>query len=92
MNRDLARTVRERADGRCEYCRIPQFAFPLPFQIDHIIAEQHGGEEEELHRECSQTLTKKIAETQARRNQKIVILPINFLSWLFVCAWRLQPL
>ena len=43
MNRDLARRVRERAGGRCEYCRIPQIALPLPFQIDHIIAEQHAG-------------------------------------------------
>jgi len=22
---------------------VPQFAFPLPFQIDHIVAEKHGG-------------------------------------------------
>ncbi|HEX7359087.1 MAG TPA: HNH endonuclease signature motif containing protein [Bryobacteraceae bacterium] len=44
MNRDLARAVRERAGGRCEYCRLPQFAFPLRFQIDHIVAEQHHGE------------------------------------------------
>jgi hypothetical protein len=36
--------VRYRAEGRCEYCRIPQSALPLPFQIDHIIAEQHEGE------------------------------------------------
>jgi hypothetical protein len=43
VNRELARTVRDRAGGRCEYCRIPQSALPLPFQIDHIIAEQHGG-------------------------------------------------
>jgi hypothetical protein len=43
VNRELARTVRERADERCEYCRIPQFALPLPFQIDHILAEQHEG-------------------------------------------------
>lgn len=38
--------VRERAAERCEYCRIPQFALPLPFQIDHIIAEQHQGKTE----------------------------------------------
>ena len=44
MNRELARAVRERAAERCEYCRIPQFAFPLPFQIDHIIATQHRGQ------------------------------------------------
>ncbi len=35
--------VRERANQCCEYCRTPHFALPLPFQIDHIIAEQHGG-------------------------------------------------
>lgn len=44
MNRELARQVRERAAERCEYCLIPQLALPLPFQVDHIIAEQHQGE------------------------------------------------
>ncbi len=44
MNPDLAQTVRERAGERCEYCRIPQSALQFRFQIDHIIAEQHGGE------------------------------------------------
>lgn len=39
----LERRVRERADGACEYCRLPQTAYPLPFQIDHVIAEQHRG-------------------------------------------------
>jgi HNH endonuclease len=43
VNRELAQTVRERAGERCEYCRIPQSALPLPFQIDHITAEQHEG-------------------------------------------------
>jgi hypothetical protein len=44
VKRALARSVLERARECCEYCRIPQFALPLPFQIDHIIAEQHEGE------------------------------------------------
>ncbi len=47
MNRSLAGIVRKRAANRCEYCLIPQFAFPLPFQIDHILAEKHGGKTEE---------------------------------------------
>lgn len=35
--------VRDRAQGRCEYCRLPEgFGF-MPYEIDHIIAEQHGG-------------------------------------------------
>ena len=39
MNRELLGSVQRR-----EYCRIPQWALPLPFQIDHIIAEKHGGQ------------------------------------------------
>jgi hypothetical protein len=44
VNPELAQTVRERAGERCEYCRIPQSALLLRFQVDHIIAEQHAGE------------------------------------------------
>jgi hypothetical protein len=40
----LVRVVWQRAGEHCEYCLIPQFAFPLPFQIDHIIAEKHRGQ------------------------------------------------
>jgi 5-methylcytosine-specific restriction endonuclease McrA len=44
MNRALLDQVRRLADDRCDYCRIPRRFDPLPFQLDHIIAEQHGGE------------------------------------------------
>jgi hypothetical protein len=40
---DLDRRVRNRAKGACEYCRLPQAAYRLSFQVDHIIAEQHRG-------------------------------------------------
>ena len=40
---ELDRRVRERAKGVCEYCRLPQTAYGLSFQVDHIIAEQHRG-------------------------------------------------
>jgi hypothetical protein len=43
VNRELVRSVWKRAGDRCEYCLLPQWALPLPFQIDHIIAEKHGG-------------------------------------------------
>ena len=40
----VRRQVRDRAQGRCEYCRLPEgFGF-MPHEIDHIIAEQHGGQ------------------------------------------------
>lgn len=44
MERSLQRLVWKRAKGRCEYCRVPQASDLLPFEIDHIIAETHGGE------------------------------------------------
>ena len=44
MNRELARKISNRARDRCEYCLMPRFALPLPFQIDHVIAQKHGGD------------------------------------------------
>ncbi|MBI3797000.1 MAG: HNH endonuclease [Deltaproteobacteria bacterium] len=41
--RALRLQVRDRAQGRCEYCRLPEEADFVPFEIDHIIASQHGG-------------------------------------------------
>lgn len=41
---DLRRLVLERAAGRCEYCRFPQAVALLPFEVEHVVAEKHGGE------------------------------------------------
>src|SRR5260370_27425873 len=43
MVSDLRQHVRERAAGRCEYCRVPKGATSVPFEFDHIIADKHGG-------------------------------------------------
>lgn len=43
MRRSLANLVWRRAAARCEYCRMPSRFYHAPFQIDHILAEQHGG-------------------------------------------------
>ncbi len=45
MSPDIIRWVRDRAADRCEYCLLPRAHHPAPFQIDHIIARQHGGGE-----------------------------------------------
>lgn len=39
----LRQAVIERAAGRCEYCRYPQEMTFLAFEVEHIIAEKHGG-------------------------------------------------
>ena len=33
----------ERADERCEYCLYPQALSFLAFEIEHVVAEKHGG-------------------------------------------------
>jgi HNH endonuclease len=43
MAASLPHIVRERAAGRCEYCRLPQAATSVPFEIDHIISRKHHG-------------------------------------------------
>jgi len=43
MEAGLERLVWDRAAGRCEYCQFPERLARVPFQIDHIVAEQHGG-------------------------------------------------
>ncbi len=40
---ELRRQVIERAEGRCEYCLYPQEMAFLSFEIEHIVAEKHGG-------------------------------------------------
>jgi hypothetical protein len=44
MSPRIREHVRERAGGRCEYCRFHEEDLPLwPFHLDHIVAEQHLG-------------------------------------------------
>ncbi|MDJ0676500.1 MAG: HNH endonuclease signature motif containing protein [Calothrix sp. MO_167.B42] len=43
----LRRLVEERANYRCEYCLLPNKVSFFPHEIDHIIAEKHGGKTDE---------------------------------------------
>jgi hypothetical protein len=43
MDPALETLVWKRAGSCCEYCQMPHGLTVLPFQIDHVIAEQHGG-------------------------------------------------
>ena len=40
---ELRRRVFERAAGCCEYCRFHQSLVASAHQVDHVIAEKHGG-------------------------------------------------
>ena len=41
---DVRRRVAARAGDCCEYCRIHQDSSASTHQVDHVIAEKHGGE------------------------------------------------
>ena len=41
-------SVRQRAGGRCEYCRLPDAALDsADFHVEHIVARKHGGSDNE---------------------------------------------
>src|SRR5205085_9154362 len=46
--------VSARARHACEYCRAPEVVFNLPFEVEHITPQAHGGEtiEENLALSC----------------------------------------
>ena len=47
MDRNTRNLVRQRAHQRCEYCQLPDQADPYGlFHIEHIIAKQHGGDDD----------------------------------------------
>ncbi len=39
----LRRQVIQRAGNRCEYCLLPAEVAFFPHEVDHIVAEKHGG-------------------------------------------------
>ena len=39
----LSQAVQARAGERCEYCHFPQALSFLAFEVEHVVAEKHGG-------------------------------------------------
>lgn len=45
MDQVAKEEIRRRAQERCEYCHLPEAHVVTPFQIEHAIARQHGGQD-----------------------------------------------
>lgn len=41
MDQGVRTLVRQRAEDRCEYCRVPQSSIDVTFHVDHVVAQQH---------------------------------------------------
>lgn len=46
FSRETREWVERRAQGACEYCRLPQNATVVVHQIDHVIGRQHRGSDD----------------------------------------------
>lgn len=46
MKRFIRALARRRAHERCEYCRVPQSAIEAVFHVEHVIAQQHGADDD----------------------------------------------
>jgi hypothetical protein len=44
MVEGLREQVANRANRRCEHCRLPERCSALAFEVEHIIAQKHGGQ------------------------------------------------
>ncbi|HSN78690.1 MAG TPA: HNH endonuclease [Anaerolineae bacterium] len=55
----LRQQVFERANGRCEYCLLPENVALVPHQVDHIVALKHSGSTEPDNLALSCTLCNK---------------------------------
>ena len=40
------RKIRERAEGRCEYCRAPEAVSGYAFMVDHVVPRSRGGNDD----------------------------------------------
>ncbi|MDZ4763024.1 MAG: HNH endonuclease signature motif containing protein [Chloroflexota bacterium] len=47
ISAELRRMLVQRAENRCEYCRILDENSYQPHEVDHVYAEKHGGESNE---------------------------------------------
>jgi hypothetical protein len=46
VDAEARRLVRQRAENRCEYCRLPEELGEVTFHVEHIVARQHRGSDE----------------------------------------------
>jgi hypothetical protein len=59
ISKALRQLVRERSAGCCEYCLLPESSVLISHEVDHVIAEKHGGVTEENNLALSCTLCNK---------------------------------
>ncbi|MEZ4684776.1 MAG: HNH endonuclease signature motif containing protein [Bacteroidia bacterium] len=79
VSSSVRKIVKERAGNRCEYCLLHEdFSF-LTYHIDHIIAQKHGGtnEEDNLAYACPQCNSQKGTDLVTILEEKKIVALFN---------------
>jgi hypothetical protein len=89
----LEQRVYDRAKGICEYCRLPQSAYPLPFEVDHVIARHHHGKTQLSNLalacpRCNRSKGPNIAGLDTQTNQIISLYHPRRDRWAEHFRWR----
>jgi hypothetical protein len=78
--KDRRGSVRRRARDACEYCCLPQRASLLPHHVDHIIASQHQGSDDESNL-CLCCLRPNIAALDPATGDVVRLFHARLQSW-----------
>ena len=75
---ELRRQVYDRAGGRCEYCGVSEADTLLCHQVDHVIAEKHGGatEADNLALCCQQCNSRKGSDIASLDPESGLLVPL----------------
>ena len=88
----LKRLVWERANSCCEYCSMPQKYNELTHEVDHIIAEQHGGPTNESNTclacfSCNKHKGPNIGSVDPMTNQRVDLFDPHQGDWRSHFRW-----
>src|SRR5712692_524060 len=89
----LRRLVVERASGRCEYCGLSEALAFAPHELDHIIAQKHGGQTEADNLAFSCALCNKhkgsdVASVDPETGQIAPLYHLGYFSSIAQIVWR----
>ncbi len=78
ISKEIRDQVRERGDGRCEYCRKPDLVTLYPYHVDHIILTLHGGDSsvDNLAWACFRCNTSKSSHIASYDNETNELTPL----------------
>lgn len=79
--------VSARARHACEYCRAPEIVFNLPFEVEHIIPQAHGGETTEANlalscRSCNLYKARSVQAVDEMTGEEVRLFNPRLDSWV----------